>query len=129
MKHNDANDAAFPMPHHPDLGGGAEGLTTREYYAAQALSGIIVAYVNQHIGMPEAAEGLNKLPAAKTAAQWAFDYADAMLGEAKRDRTKDEPPMDSFACLRCGVVRKAKQLTEGLCNDCWKLTLPIRGPM
>ncbi len=91
MKTNGPNDAAFPMPHHPDLGGGAEGVTVREWYAAQALPGIIIGQVNTGIGMQEHAEGYGRLPDPNFVAKMAFAYADAMLAESKRDRTKEAP--------------------------------------
>jgi hypothetical protein len=75
-KHNGPNDSAFPS--YGEINGrevvGSEGLTTREYFAAKALS-LLAAYPAFRVG---------QCPSADDIADWAFEIADAMLARTKQ---------------------------------------------
>lgn len=96
MKHSDPDSPAFPTPSvycdpcHVQVDGGAEGMTVREYLAAKALPGILVAQVCTGIGMGEAAEGLNRMLTPEAAATLAFRYADALIAEARKGQAASE---------------------------------------
>ena len=75
------NPSAFAGPN-------ADGVRLRDYFAAQALSGVLALHASE-----------NGLPRAGKVAQWAYEYADAMLEERLIDRTKAEvqpaiPPVE-----------------------------------
>ncbi len=60
------------MSEKDDGGSAFPGMTLREWYAGQALSGIVVSK--------------KLLPGHEEAARWAFQYADAMINEAKKGK-------------------------------------------
>jgi len=66
---DDNGGPAFPIEGHP-------GMSLRDYFAAQALTGCLAAFAGENVGLP---------PPHRAAAQ-AYEYADAMLKarEAKR---------------------------------------------
>jgi hypothetical protein len=80
MKHNGPNDAAFARPATVCDGDSMieshsqDGLTVREWYAGQALAGFIAHYAGTDTATPSPA----------LAAEWAFNYADAMLAQARK---------------------------------------------
>ncbi len=82
MSEEASNPPAFPRPHgvhhcgqevidHPEQG----GMSLRDYFAGQALAGILAAYSGTQECLPTDAK----------AAGWAYEYADAMLAERKED--------------------------------------------
>lgn len=63
---------------------GSDAMTTRDYFAAQALTGIILAsYQRSQRVATTWAPG--SLPPAGETARAAYEYADAMIAEAKRN--------------------------------------------
>ena len=84
MKRDDS-PPAFPRPCSEDRKNGdqpdgnstiaeSDGMTLRQWYAGQALAGILAAH---------AEEGVN-LPSDKEAASMSFQYADAMIEESRK---------------------------------------------
>lgn len=71
--------AAFPGIEGP--GGGYPGMTLRDYFAAQALAGLIHHYQSDEAISPDPLPDLSRT---------AYDYADAML-KARIDGGKDRP--------------------------------------
>jgi hypothetical protein len=56
----------------------SEGMTLRDYFAGQALAGMLINYTTQKFGVGE-----------QTCAKGAYEFADAML--AARERKEDAP--------------------------------------
>lgn len=65
----------FPAEHY---GTGYRGMTLRDYFAGQALAGMLINYTTQKFGVGE-----------ETCAKGAYQFADAML--AARERKEDAP--------------------------------------
>jgi hypothetical protein len=65
----------FPEEHY---GTGYRGMTLRDYFAGQALAGMLINYTTQKLGVGE-----------ETCAKGAYQFADAML--AARERKEDAP--------------------------------------
>lgn len=71
------NPQAFPTPTVLAPDGSIEqhgnpGMTLRDYFAAQAMVGILATYANP---------ATTKLPDANRLAKWSVEYADALIGE------------------------------------------------
>lgn len=85
MKHNCANDSAFPS--FAELNGkevvGSDGLTTREYFAGQALIGLMA-----NSDLPDL---MKSGWAPNKAAEICFMVADAMLAEAAKSNQPRNP--------------------------------------
>lgn len=60
--------AAFPLAYH------AEGMSLRDWFAGQALAGIIATASAKEVNLPTDEE----------ASQWSYAYADAMLAERQK---------------------------------------------
>lgn len=69
---------AFPAPMNGPDGRTQHGMTLRDYFAAQALAGMLINYTTQKFGVGE-----------QTCAKGAYEFADAML--AARERKEEAP--------------------------------------
>ena len=82
--------AAFPVVdgYHKDgrHRGGESGMTLRDYFAGQALNGMISGDAQPYISIKESADGI--VQEGETASR-AYRYADSML--AARERKEDAP--------------------------------------
>lgn len=77
-----AEDQAFPSVYDGNLGTGGGGMTMREWFAGQALIGILANPTWNRTALE--ANGLNEGQAMMAASYLAFRYADSMLAEAKK---------------------------------------------
>lgn len=68
---NDGGDA-FPQY---DYGNRGRGMTLRDWFAGQALAGIIAAHAHP---------SSNGHPSDHSASKWSYEYADAMLAERSK---------------------------------------------
>lgn len=85
MAHDDGGQA-FPIPLAPGLDGslnaGEPGMTLRDYFAGQALAGLLSQTGAEfRLHTPE---GILIVPAREAAPVLAYAYADAMLAEHKK---------------------------------------------
>lgn len=74
------NPPAFPhlVPHNPDFAYSATGMTLRDYFAGQAMHGLI------------ARSGPGRLPFDEDIAKQAYRIAQAMLAEREKNRRIDQ---------------------------------------
>lgn len=94
------NPPAFPMPAVAGFHGPEFGMSLRDWFAGQALSGIIASHADSD--MP--------LPSASKTAQWAYDYADALLAARNtihvvpQDRVPPDRLAADLAAVRDGTL-------------------------
>lgn len=78
MAKTDDGGPAFPRTKYSHFNeqpiGCSEGMSLRDYFAGQALAGHLASFSGENVGCPPA----------ERSAQWAYEYADAMLAEREK---------------------------------------------